>query len=75
MIIEGTDFLKVNHAELRMTIYSSENITECISVEIINDSDIEEEEEFTLILDTTDPAVNATSRLATVIISIDLTDG
>ena len=54
---------------------SGENTTQCMNIDIINDTDIEEEEEFTLILETVDPAVNITSRLATAIISIDPNDG
>ena len=72
---EAADFLKVNRVVLTMPAHSGENTTQCMNIEIINDNDIEDEEEFTLILETGDPAVNVTSRLETVIISIDPNDG
>ena len=56
-------------------MYSSVNDTICTDIMITNDTDIEPEEQFTVNLETVDPAVNITFKTGIVLILIDSHDG
>ena len=74
MIPEGADFLRVSSVELRMSGHSSINDTVCTNVMIVNDTDIEDQEQFSVILETLDPAVIINLKLGTIIIPVDSHD-
>ncbi|KAL5516904.1 hypothetical protein EMCRGX_G002348 [Ephydatia muelleri] len=71
---EGTDFIGVSSVKLKMPMYSSVNDTICTDIMITNDTDIEPEEQFTITLETVDPAVNITLKTGIVLILIDSHD-
>eukprot|EP00731_Ephydatia_muelleri_P037226 Em0422g2a len=71
---EGTDFIGVSRVVLKMPMYSSVNDTICTDIMITNDTDIEPEEQFTITLETVDPAVNITFKTGIVLILIDSHD-
>ena len=60
---------------LKMPMYSSVNDTICTDIMITNDTDIEPEEQFTVTIETVDPAVNITFKTGIVLILIDSHDG
>ena len=72
---EGTDFIGVSSVELRLPKYNHVNETICTDLMIINDTNIELEELFTVALETVDLAVNITQKTGTVAILIDSHDG
>ena len=74
MIPEGADFLSVSSVQLRMPGHSSINDTVCTNVMIVNDTDIEDQEQFSVILETLDPAVIIILKLGTIIIPVDSHD-
>lgn len=65
----------MSRVELKMPMYSGVNDTICTDLMITNDTDIEPEEQFTVALETVDPAVNITIKTGIVIILIDSHDG
>eukprot|EP00731_Ephydatia_muelleri_P002076 Em0001g2076a len=71
---EGADFLSVSSVQLRMPGHSSINDTVCTNVMIVNDTDIEDQEQFSVILETLDPAVIIILKLGTIIIPVDSHD-
>ena len=58
-----------------MPMYSDVNETVCANVTIINNTNIQPQKEFTVFLETVDPAVNFMSKYATIVIPIDPHDG
>lgn len=75
ILAEGDDFIKVNRVELKMPMDSDENATACTDVVIVNDTDIEEKEEFIIILETVDSAVKISLKFSTLFITADPNDG
>ena len=71
MITEGADFLGVSSVELRMPGYNTINDTVCTNVLVVNDTDIEDQEQFNILLETFDPAVRILLKFATIIIPVD----
>ena len=71
MITEGADFLGVSSVELRMPGYNTINDTVCTNVLVVNDTDIEDQEQFNILLETFDPAVRILLKFGTIIIPVD----
>ena len=65
----------MSSVELRLPKYNHVNETICTDLMIINDTNIELEELFTVALETVDLAVNITQKTGTVAILIDSHDG
>ena len=68
--IESVDYVGINARELDFPSGSTQNSTACFSMVIINDTDIELPETFSVILTQSDIAVQLSSQYATAVVTI-----
>ena len=67
---ESVDYVGINARELDFPSGSTQNSTACFSMVIINDTDIELPETFSVILTQSDIAVQLSSQYATAVVTI-----
>lgn len=72
LFTESVDYVGINAWELDFLPGSAQNSTACFNVVILNDTDIELPETFSVILIQTDAAVQLSSQYATAVVTIPL---